>query len=91
MKDRFSNILLLIALISIAGSMALGQETASVAEKYGPVPTEIGASGKDAQLLLAIRNGNVDTASRILDADNSPDSRIDIAYTWGEAVLIPDK
>ncbi|MCC6695885.1 MAG: ankyrin repeat domain-containing protein [Candidatus Hydrogenedentes bacterium] len=91
MKDKFTHILLLIALVSTAGCTGPGQETPSVAEKYGPVPTEIGASGEEGQLLLAIRNGDVDTVSRFLDADKSPDSRIDIAYTWGEAVLIPDR
>ena len=56
------------AVIGYADRPGLAQNADAVAEKYGPVPTEIGASGEEGQLLLAIRSGDVDAVARFLDA-----------------------
>jgi hypothetical protein len=90
MKNTLQCVLLCVAVIASTDAHNFGQETSAVVEKYGPVPTEIGALGQEGRLLLAIRAGNVETVARFLDAGNSPDTRIDITYTWGDISFIPN-
>jgi len=82
---------LCIAISGLLNSSVQGDESTNVVEKYGPVPTEIGAQGEDKILLLAIRSGDTNTLSRLLNAGKDPNARINIEYTWGEISSIEEK
>jgi len=91
MQIKFKLFRPFVVVLCFMGITVLGDESTNVVEKYGPVPTEIGAQGEDKILLLAIRSGDTNTLSSLLNAGKDPNTRINIEYTWGEISSIEEK